>query len=433
MKKTKRLPTILGIFILLAGATAGVFLIRQGTNQFLRASQETTPRQVKITNVTDNAFTVSWITDTAINGFIKYDISKELTLVAQDDRNEISGETNSFSTHHVTIKGLKPKTTYFFKIFSDKKALDSDDQEYQATTASIIQDPLPENDVAYGTIVQADGSPAEGVVVYLSLANAVPQSTLTKASGSWLIPLSSILANNLTSYVSYDREASIEEIFVQGIGAITATAIAITKNDSPMPTITLGQAFDFRTTQAKPTQPPTVSQPEAEKGRFSVETGLKIINPSEGENINALKPEFSGTGPAGEKLTITVHSPQIISDDIIIAENGSWNWVPPSSLSVGEHTITITLPDGQSISRLFTVLAAGESDLPSFASTPSATLTPSVTPSITATPSPTPTATISGRISMPSTESGVPDSGILTPTFLFSIMGIILIGIGLIF
>lgn len=445
MKKIKRLPTILGILILLAGITAGVFLVQEGRGRFLQASPEITPKQIKIANITDQNFSVSWITDSATSGFIKYGTGKELTFIAQDDRDEASGQTGSFTTHHVTLKGLKPATNYFFKISSAKKVFANNGQEYQATTAASPQGPLPKNDVAYGTIVKSDGSPAEGVIVYLSLKNAIPQSTLSKASGSWYISLNSILANNLTSYVAYDLQASTEEIFVQGANLGTATAIAVTENDSPIPTITLGQTFDFRTTPLAEPQEPTL-QPTIPQGRFPIgttpspgESQLTIINPDEDEEINTLKPEFLGTGPAGETLTIEIQSPETLSDQITIGENGAWNWTPPANLLPGEHTITVTLPDGRSISRLFTVLAAGNENSPSFTASPSATLTPSPAPDLTATPSPTltatpsPTATPSGRTSIPSTEAGIPDSGNLTPTFLFSIIGTTLIGTGLLF
>ena len=75
----------------------------------------------------------------------------------------------------------------------------------------------------------------------------------------------------------------------------------------------------------------------------------------------------------------------------------------------------------QKITRTFIVLASGESGLPAMTATPSGT----------ATPSPTPTSTTSGRTSMPSTTSGIPSSGYLTPTFIVFIMGFSLIFLGL--
>lgn len=438
MKKIKTLPTLLGLFILLIGVTAGGILISQGTSRFLRASPETTPKQVKITNISENSFTVSWITDSQTVGFVRYGSDKELLIIAKDERDETTEKSSNFFTHHVTPKELKPASIYYFKIFSADKAFDNNGQEYQVTTAPKTEDPLPKNDVAYGSIIKQDGSPAGEVIVYLSLANATPQSTLTKPSGNWVVPLNLIRSSNLTGYVAYDREASIEEIFVQGASLGTATGVAVTKNDSPMPTITLGQNFDFR--KSSLTQTPsegdqtTPSPITPSPGRLSFETtinptpatekALEIINPEEGEELNTLEPEFLGTGPAGETLTIEVNSSQSFSDEVTIGDDGTWAWNPPESLTTGEHTIIVTLADGRFLSHSFTVLAAEGNDLPSFTATPTATLTltPTLTP--TSTPAATPTT-------MPATEAGIPEPGTLTPTFLFSIMGILTIGFGI--
>ncbi|HUS59815.1 MAG TPA: fibronectin type III domain-containing protein [Nevskiaceae bacterium] len=444
MKKIKSLPTILGLLILLIGVTAGVILISQGTNRFLRASPEIIPKQVKITNIAENSFTVSWITDSQTAGFVKYGSDKELPFIAKDERDEGTEESGNFLTHHVTFKELKSATAYYFKIFSGGKAFDYNGQEYQATTAPKTEEPLPKNDVAHGNIIKPDGSPAGEVIVYLSLANTTPQSTLTKPSGNWVIPLNVVLSADLTGYATYDQDASIEEIFVQGASLGTATGVAVTKNDSPMPTITLGQNFDFKKSDLAQTKTPgETDQITLPPGSLPLEATtsptpatekpLEIINPQQEEKLNTLEPEFLGTGPAGESLTIEVNSPTF-NDQITINEDGTWSWNPPDSLSPGEHTITVTLADGRSLSRLFTVLAAEGSDLPSFTATPSATITPSPTVTPTPTVTPAPTITITPvPTTMPSTESGIPESATLTPTFLFFIIGMILISAGLLF
>jgi len=68
--------------------------------------------------------------------------------------------------------------------------------------------------------------------------------------------------------------------------------------------------------------------------------------------------------------------------------------------------------------------AAAGSSLPSFTASPSATATP------TATPKASPTASPSARVSLPSTASGVPTSGTLTPTLVLFILGLALMSLG---
>lgn len=454
MNKIKRIPTLIGFIVLLAGIASGVVLINLGSKLLLRASPEVTPKQVKITNITEGTFSVSWITDAKATGFVKYGTDKELSFTATDDRDQFSGRTDSFFTHHITVRNLKAATAYLFKLGSEDKIFDNNGQEYQVTTAPAIQTPAPANDVAYGTVVNPDSSPAEGVIIYLSLADAVPQSTLTKASGNWVIPLNLARSSDLSSFASYDRDTSIEEIFVQSGPSGTASVVATTKYDSPLPTITLGRTFDFRKSPAEEVPTPQVP---LSQGRFSFgnvnqpsipgTNEITINNPQEGENINTQTPEILGTGPAGETLNITVNSLESLTGQVVIKSDGSWSWIPPSSLSLGQHTLTISLSDGRSITRSFTVLAAGVNDLPSFTSTPSGTLTPTVSITTTPGPSSTPTPTVSitatltvtatptatGRVSQPSTEGGVLKPGNLTPTFFISIMGIVLLSLGIVF
>jgi len=439
MIKQRKIPTFLGLLILVIGMAAGFYLTQRGSSLFLRAKTTATPKQVKITNITESGFTVSWITEGKTTGFVQYGPAPAVDLTAADDRDQISGKTTAFTTHHVSLRGLKPATTYYFKIGSGDKLYDNNGQPYQVATAPTMTSPPPASDLAHGLVTQPDGSPAAGAIVYLSLANTTPLSALTKSSGSWVIPLHNARTSDLQNYTTYDRQASIEEIFVQGGEMGTATAIVTTKNDAPVPKIALGQSYDFRQSGEgeKPASPPPSSQfslqPIASPPPQAAPVeGVVIINPAPAEKVSTTKPEIIGQGPAGQKIEILLHSLAHYSDEVEVGPDGYWRWTPPAELEPGEHTLTVSYLDNQgqkrSLSRSFVVLAAGS--VPAFEATPSATtLTP--TPTVT---TPTPTATPSlqpaSRTSLPSTEGGVPTSGNWTPTFLLFIIGISLVLFG---
>lgn len=442
MIRQHKIPTILGLLTLIMGLVIGVFLVQGGQVFFLRAAPEISPSQVKITNLTSNSFSVSWLTEKETNGFVKFGETSSLEQTALDDRDQMTGKNESFVTHHVTVKNLKPKTHYLFKISSGGRFFDKEGQLYEVTTAPVLTIAPPASDIASGIILNPDGSPAAEVIVYLTLANTTPQSTLVRSGGNWFIPLNTALSADLSSFAQYDKEAQIEEIFVQGSQGQTATVLTTTGNDNPVPEITLGKAYDFRQKVPEEQLTPTPTPMSLEEtpsslggSRFSFpsitpsppsETELSITNPlEEGEKLNTQKPEFAGTGPAGKTIQILVESPSY-NGNAVVKNDGSWSWTPPTGLPPGEHKITISYL-GKTLTRTFTVLAAGTSETPSFTATPSATLAPSPTPTKTATASPTPTATASARTSMPSTAGGVPTSGDLTPTFLVSIMGLGLI------
>jgi hypothetical protein len=450
----KRIPTIIGIVILILGIIGGVVLVQKGGVWFLKAEPEAVPQEIRVTNIADTSFTVSWITKEEVLGFVKYGPNLSLGNTVGDERDMFSDERYPYFVHHVKVENLAPKTKYYFKIGSGTRLYDNNGQLYEITTAPHLGTP-PAADTVYGTILKTDGSAAEGVIVYLSLANSTPLSALTRSGGNWAIPLGVARTANLTAYVTYDLDASVEEVFVQGGNMGAATAIVTTRNDSPVPSITLGRSYDFREVASGDQ---TAVTPPPSGDRFSTgnltpppdgEKVLKIINPEEDEEVATQRPEVLGEGPVGRKLQISIESPEVLTDEITIGEDGNWAWTPPSDLSPGEHILSVVLEDGTKLVRSFVVLAAGEDNTPAFTATPSGEITgtptpspttsptPSVTPSVTLTPTPTststPTPTAAARESMPATEEGVPEPGFLTPTALFVVLGSVLILSGLFF
>lgn len=397
-KRELTIPTILGILFLIVGMGAGIWFLREPIKSAVFAYSEEIPNQVQITNVSDTSFVVSWLTDKAAAGFIQYGQSTNPNLVIADDRDQERGTADKYFTHFVSVRGLKPSTRYYFRIGADKSL-------YDTTTGLSLGSP-PAADIAYGQILTGNGEPADGAIVYLTLAGAVPQASLVKSSGSWVIPLSTARSVDLTSFVAYDPKSSQVQIRVQAGPLGQASVITTTDQDSPVAAISLGQNLNLLASQPQPPEAHTSS-------RFST-SSLIIISPKTGEQVNSAQPEIIGRGPANSEVTITVNSPTSITNTIQTDSNGEFSYSVPKKLPPGEHTITIsTLINGvaKQVQRKFIVLAAGESQIPAFTATPSATLRPSPSP------------TIKPRITMPATESGVPTSGNLTPTLVLLILG----------
>ena len=413
----KPVPTLFALFLILMAVAAGIFLIRQGGTGLLKAAPETKPQEVKITNITANSFTVSWLTEKETTGFLKYGATNHL------DRTDSQSKPGRL--HYFEIQNLQPETRYYFKIGSGEDLYDLQGKPYQATTAPFLEQ-TPLADAAYGQVFKPDNSPSEENIVYLTMANASPLSALTQSDGQWTIPLNMARKADLSGYLNYDRETALEEIFIQAGQWGVATALVTAKNDSPVPAITLGQTYDFRLGQS-------TNQPNPPSAGFNLnpldvspavnQSPFIILNPEEKENINSQRPEFQGSGPRGETIILVLESSPAFEVEVLIDQNGQWHWVPPTNLEPGLHTLTISLADGATVSRSFSILSAGEDDLPAFTATPSAEASP------TSIPSPTPTNV--PRTSLPSTDSGVPESGYLTPTILFVILGIALTFSGL--
>lgn len=432
-------PTALGLLILVIAIFLGIFFAKTKTETTGNTTAAALPQQVRITNVTDTGWTVSWITDKIIDGLIKIgETNTDLKQTALDDRDQLSGEKGQFEVHYVTAKNLKPNTKYFFKIESGGKQFDNNSKPFEVTTGSALANP-PAADPVYGTVLTQSGTAAEGAIVYINLANAAPLSALTKNNGNWALSLATARTPDLNSFVKYDAQATIINILVQAGKIGTASAIATTINDSPVPDIILGKSQDFRAI-AKNNNPTedtaTASAGEKPKSGFLLDpliaevgsgsgsptqTGEVVLeNPRfEGEVINATQPAFIGSGPPGMVLAIEVHSPTGYTGSATINDKGEWEFTAPKGLTPGEHTVTISYigSDGKegTLTRNFVIAAAGATTVPAITATPSGALD----------------STNSGRTSLPSTASGLlhPGSGEVTLLMLLTGIGLLVGGL----
>lgn len=457
----KRLPIPLAIVLLLAGIGAGVFLVNRSHSFRLKASEGIAPQQARITNIGSSSFVVSWTTTQPTTGEITLVLSEGNEKRVGDLRDVDQTQSGNYQTHYVRIDDqtlggdrLSPETKYNLRIISGGKGF----SRLEITTGP--QKIPPDSDVAQGRILLPNGQPASGAIVYLSLANTSVQSSLADSAGHWMIPLSLARTADLKNFSNYDRRAQIEEIFVTN-GLEQATATLTTGNDNPTPDITLGQEYNFLNQLEQPSPTPTTiidrggntDESGGNQGGFSSGSGfqqslgeevLTITFPSENEKVNSAQPEFFGTGPNGEELQIKVESEEEIADTAQVTETGSWKWSPPTPLTPGEHTITVAYTDStgfiKKVSRKFTVLAMGESDLPSFTATPSgqtttptaiSTTLPTATPTQNASVSTAPTST--ARQSVADDPSDAPQSGLDGPTKIFFGLGAAAIIVGAVF
>lgn len=458
MKKTllkRQIPTILGLIVLFIGAGAGVILVGSGAGFLPRAGPEYTPKNLQITNVTDETFTVSWVTDEPTVGFLSYGDNPSVSTTITDDRDQVSGDTGSFRTHHVTVRGLAAETTYYFKIGSGpgQDLYDNAGQPYEVTTGARLG-AAAEAETINGKVVTIAETPAEGAIVYVRINTAAPVSTLVRASGSWAISLSSIRETSLDSYVDYDpieEQISIEVVGTDGLSTFGTITPA---NGQPVPTITLGQEFNFTDSINTSRDEGIFANQTTDDESANSESEIELLNPSyDGETINTSRPEIQGSAPPNTLIEITVESPQVFEDQLTTGPTGEFSWSPPEDLEPGEHTITLSWLDRNGIrqffQRNFVVLAQGESELPALTATPSGS-TPSPTPLVTATPVPTtvptstPTAlptttpmttvtpTPTSRATQPATDSSVPQAGSTSQTILMLLTGAGFISLGFI-
>lgn len=408
------------------------------------ASSESKPQDVKITNISGNSATISWITNKESAGSINWGESSSLGRINPED-----GSLKFF--HSLNIDGLVPKKIYYFKVTSAGTQFDNNGIPWQFTTASSGENPQA-NWILSGSVLTPTSQPAKDVLVYINSGGMSPLSSKTTENGSWVISLSSARNQSLSDFFQIDQSSTLLEIFVQGGPFGVATAKIYPKSANPSPPIILGQTFDFRNEPENnftglPDAALNLPQTNEPQSKFNIPTNVnpqtKIVtieNVDDGEVITTTNPEFFGKGPDGAIIDISVQS-ELVSDKVKVSK-GAWKWNPPKALEEGIHKITVSWKDQSGILRTSTrtfIVQAAEG--PSFVSTPSASPTssakpsPSTSPSATPKPSPsfTPKASSSPSPSIIPSPSSIPDTGSLTTTYALSIMGVSLFLISIVF
>ena len=177
---------------------------------------------VKVTNVRDTSFTVSWSTGVIATGWVNYGTSPALGQTAYDDR----GAKAIRESHHVTLQGLSPQTTYYFEVVSGATVDDHEGSCYQVTTGPTLE--LPASHSIYGQVFESDGvTPAEGAIVYITLRDADgvgspgkagAMSALVDAGGWWQVNLGNAQLADGTGYFGYSAAGDAVTLVTRGVG-----------------------------------------------------------------------------------------------------------------------------------------------------------------------------------------------------------------------
>jgi hypothetical protein len=113
-----RIPTLLGLFFLFFSLGATTFLTQKTTVFQGNAAVDESPQDIRITNVSHSAFTVSYRTSASVPGRLSYGSSTSLGSIALDDRDKNTPTVPSHIVHYFTITNLKASSVYYFSILS---------------------------------------------------------------------------------------------------------------------------------------------------------------------------------------------------------------------------------------------------------------------------------------------------------------------------
>lgn len=198
-----------------------------------------------VTNVRDDRFTVSWITDVAATGTINYGTTAALGTTVNDDR----GAGTTSTTHYVTIMGLSASTLYYFDIVSGSTTDSNGGSHYTVTTGPTLSLSIP--DGVYGQVFKSDGvTPATGTIVYINVIDndsagspgpSAPMSALVDSFGYWNCNLGNARIVDLSGYFMYSASGgdNVRLVAKGGADGNTSPLLVDTSTDKPVSNLVL--------------------------------------------------------------------------------------------------------------------------------------------------------------------------------------------------
>ena len=435
----KRIPTIFGIGIVIFAIALTTFTLRSQTSLKTKASNSEEPRNVKVTNISDDSFTITYQTDVSTAGFVNFGKDRKLGSTELEDLDKEKGSLTAKNIHSITVKKLTLATKYQLVIVSGQNTFLNNGSPFEIETGPSISSPSAMQLEVKGKVVLPDGNPPIEAIVYLSSDNSQLLSAVVGKNGQFNFSLKSLRSEDLGSYFSAHDNTSLK---LEAIGKSLKSTVSISLNNADsIPTITLSNDYDFtheliplasKSAEAEKTVsfPAVTIRPQSLKPQ--------ILTPKKDQSFTDQQPQFRGTSLPNAIVESIIHSDENIRTQVKADELGNWVYRPPNTLTPGTHTITIKTRDSLGILttlvQSFTVFAQGsqvsESATPSATPTQKVTLTPTRIPTpipsptiIVAVPSPTP-APSSIPTNLPiETKGGLPPTG--DSPILFIVSGIV--------
>lgn len=243
-----RIPTLLGMGIIIVGIIVGVFLVLREQRFLSEASIDVIAKEVNITNISDTEVTISYQTSSPISSFITFGQIAPSGQTVLDDRDAnpapaAGAGPQPHTLHYFTLKNLLPKTNYQYKIVFGKSSRLGKFQTAAPLTSQPSFNPV------IGLVFDQDQPLDEGIA-YLSIADATMQSAQVK-SGNFLIPLSQIRKADLSDSFPMLQDSTVKLTIISSSGQANAL-FNLSLANQPLPAIKLGENLDLTTLTPQP-------------------------------------------------------------------------------------------------------------------------------------------------------------------------------------
>ncbi len=230
-----KIPTLLGLGVLLAGLFSATILVGQDQLFQTRATTSATPKSILLTNLTSNSASIIWQTDIETTGFATIGTTQSASDKTYNDERD-SNAPQKHSLHSVTLTNLLPQTTYYFKVNSGGTFFESKEHTFTTPESSDTTNLPP----VIASVVDSNLQPVSEALVVLNLVDGKALSTITKLSGSFILPLSGITEEQQTTLVIYNNQLKSEVVLTLPTQKPLSTPIILGQNQNlvPQPTPT---------------------------------------------------------------------------------------------------------------------------------------------------------------------------------------------------
>lgn len=390
-----RIPTFIGILVIVF--VVGFFLSL--TNRSVQPTKATKSnlKRVEVANLNPIQVSIFWQGQAAEEGWIVYgEEENKLSNIALDDR-DIATSKGKFLNHFSTLKNLKPDKVYFFAIIAANQKIVAPDGRLFSFKTPLESAAKTKLNPATGKALNQNLTPLENAVVLINIDdNTSVLATLTKSSGEWLIPLNSFYDKKLLQEKTFTGNEEVKLEILSESGMITSIQSDLNFLAGNSETTVIGKNYNFLDENVL-SAVDSLTENTNEK--------VDIIYPQEGALIPGRRPLIKGQALPSTRISITINSEKTYSAVVSADLKGSWSYLIPEDLDLGEHTITVKVEDPQGgekiLLRKFTIVANEGNDgkvLGEASGEPTITLTPTQEPtSPAATTSASTTPPVSGR------------------------------------
>lgn len=208
---------IILILLLILGIGAGVYLATSDTSFFGRADDSPFPKNILITNIDSDSFTVSYFTGKETRAFVNY--GKDPSA-----QNFIEGRTTK--AHSFNLNNLEPSTEYFIKI-------EGHENLYKVKTAPVISGDVPNGKTYKGIAVNAQNQLSEDAILYFRINGGQLLSVPVNADGSFSVTTNNYKNKDLNEYLDpnvFDKT----EFLVQTADGALGYLISFAGNNRPL-------------------------------------------------------------------------------------------------------------------------------------------------------------------------------------------------------